>query len=99
MFRQLNVENEVLFTEDEELSGVGQGNYLHQHHHSLYIGSSKIQGNTSDHYVNRVVFLMKSLRFCQFRPGSSSFNPNLTKQYKISKNLRPVILDFGSAFT
>jgi len=26
MFRQLNVENEVLFTEDEELSGVGQGN-------------------------------------------------------------------------
>ena len=26
---------------------------------SLYISSSKIQGNTSDHYMNRVVFLME----------------------------------------
>ena len=27
--------------------------------HSLYISSSKIQGKTSDHYLNRVVFLME----------------------------------------
>ena len=26
---------------------------------SLYIRSSKIQGNTSDHYMNHVVFLME----------------------------------------
>ena len=50
-----------------------------------------IQYTISNPYLNQVVLLMD-------RSGSPSGYPNLTKQHKISENLRPSIKDFGSAF-
>ena len=37
------------------------------------------------------------MRFCHIRCGNPFDNENLTKHHEISKNLRPAILDFGSA--
>ena len=59
-----------------------QGQWPHQSSFSLYISSSEIQGNTSDHYLNSVDFLMKR---SEIRSSSPSDHPNLTKQYKYTR--------------